>query len=59
MVSKLTFRPRWPRFDSQEKMSMLQKLTNIAACGQLLENVGGTHLVLARGKLVLQKALLC
>ena len=62
MVSKLTFRPRWPRFDSQEEKNVNIAEVNQQRClkesGQLLENVGGTHLILARGKLVLQKALL-
>ena len=44
-----------PRKFSEEKLSMLLSLINLEESGQWLENADQTPLVLASGKLVLQK----
>ena len=67
MVSILASRPSCPRFDSQcsnfflqEKNAKVAEINNrrcLDESGQWLENVDRTNLVLASGKLVLQKVL--
>ena len=65
MVCILASRPNYPGFDSQlSKKNFTGKNVNVAEVnqwrcleesGQWLEDVAQTHLVLASGKLVLQK----
>ena len=65
MVSILASRPSCPRFDSQRSQKNFRgKIVNVAEVNQLrclekseqwLENVDQIHLVLASGKLELQK----
>ena len=57
MVSVLASGPSCPRFVSQKKFQTkkLLRLLGVKESGQWLKNVDRTHLVLASGKLVLQK----
>ena len=57
MVSVLASGPSCPRFVSQKifQTKKLLRLLRVKESGQWLKNVDRTHLVLASGKLVLQK----